>query len=328
MKAIVYTQYGPPDVLQFKEVEKPTPQAGEALVKIHAASVNALDWHLLTADIFLARFSEGLFKPKRNRLGADMAGRIEAVGSGVTDFQPGDAVYGDVQPFGGGAFAEYVAVPAKSLAPKPATLPFAEAAALPIAALTALQGLRDVGKIQAGQRVLINGASGGVGTFAVQLAKTFGADVTAVCSTRNVEQARALGADHVIDYTQTDFTQSGQQYDLIFAANGYHSLSAYKRALTPGGVYVMAGGKTKQIFDAMLWGRWHSRGGDKQLTNVMAHASASDLLVLNDLIAAGKLKPVIDRRYPLSQTADALRYLGEGHARGKIVIDVVDSEQR
>ena len=328
MKAIVYTQYGPPDVLQFKEVEKPTPQAGEALVKIHAASVNALDWHLLTADIFLARFSEGLFKPKRNRLGADMAGRIEAVGSGVTDFQPGDAVYGDVQPFGGGAFAEYVTVPAKSLAPKPATLTFAEAAALPIAALTALQGLRDVGKIQAGQRVLINGASGGVGTFAVQLAKTFGADVTAVCSTRNVEQARALGADHVIDYTQTDFTQSGQQYDLIFAANGYHSLSAYKRALTPGGVYVMAGGKTKQIFDAMLWGRWHSRGGDKQLTNVMAHASASDLLVLNDLIAAGKLKPVIDRRYPLSQTADALRYLGEGHARGKIVIDVVDSEQR
>ncbi len=328
MKAIVYTQYGPPDVLQFKEVEKPTPQAGEALVKIHAASVNALDWHLLTADIFLARFSEGLFKPKRNRLGADMAGRIEAVGSGVTDFQPGDAVYGDVQPFGGGAFAEYVAVPAKSLAPKPATLTFAEAAALPIAALTALQGLRDVGKIQAGQRVLINGASGGVGTFAVQLAKTFGADVTAVCSTRNVEQARALGADHVIDYTQTDFTQSGQQYDLIFAANGYHSLSAYKRALTPGGVYVMAGGKTKQIFDAMWWGRWHSRGGDKQLTNVMAHASASDLLVLNDLIAAGKLKPVIDRRYPLSQTADALRYLGEGHARGKIVIDVVDSEQR
>lgn len=327
VKAIVYTQYGPPDVLQFKEVERPTPQAGEVLVKIHAASVNALDWHLLTADIFVARFSEGLFKPKRNRLGADLAGRVEAIGSGVTQFQPGDAVYGDIQPFGSGAIAEYAVMPAQALAPKPASLTFAETAALPIAALTALQGLRDVGKLQAGQRILINGASGGVGTYAVQLAKAFGGEVTAVCSTRNVEQARALGADHVIDYTKADFTQRGQQYDLIFAANGYHPLSAYKRALAPGGVYVMAGGKPKQLFDVMSWGWWHFRG-DKRLTNVMAHASTPDLLVLNDLIAAGKLKPMIDRRYPLHQTADALRYLGEGHARGKIVIDVVDSEQR
>jgi NADPH:quinone reductase-like Zn-dependent oxidoreductase len=328
VKAITYTQYGPPDVLKLQDVEKPTPKAGEALVKIHAASVNALDWHLLTADIFVARFSEGLFKPKRNRLGADLAGRVEAVGSGVTHFQPGDAVYGDIEPFGSGAFAEYAAIPATALAPKPASLTFAEAAALPVAALTALQGLRDVGKIQAGQRVLINGASGGVGTFALQIAKSFGAEVTAVCSSRNIEQAQALGADRVIDYTKTDFTRSGQQYDLIFAANGYHPLAAYKRALAPGGVYVMAGGKTKQIFDVMLWGWWHSRGGDKRLTNVMAHASVPDMRVLNDLIAAGKLKPVIDRRYPLSQTADALRYLGEGHARGKIVIDVADSEQR
>ncbi len=328
MKAITYTQYGPPDVLKLQDVEKPTPKDDEVLVKIHAASVNALDWHLLTADIFLIRVSgEGMFKPKRSRLGADMAGRVEAVGSAVTQFKPGDAVYGDIEPFGSGAFAEYTAVPAKALAPKPPTLTFAEAAALPVAALTALQGLRDVGKIQAGQRVLINGASGGVGTFAVQIAKAFGAEVTAVCSTRNVEQARALGADHVIDYTQTDFTQNGQQYDLIFAANGYHPLSAYKRALAPGGIYVMAGGKTKQIFDVMLWGWWHSRGGDKKLTNVMAHASVPDLLTLNELVAAGKVKPVVDRRYPLSQTADALRYLGEGHARGKIVIDVADSEQ-
>ena len=328
MKAITYTQYGPPAVLKLQEVEQPTPKEGEVLVKIHAASVNALDWHLLTADIFLVRFGEGLFKPKRNRLGADLAGRVAAVGSGVTQFKPGDAVYGDIEPFGSGAFAEYAVMPAKALAPKPANLTFAEAATLPIAGLTALQGLRDVGKIQAGQRVLINGASGGVGTFAVQIAKAFGAEVTAVCSTRNVAQAQALGADHVIDYTQTDFTQGSQQYDLIFAANGYHPLSAYKRALAPGGVYVMAGGKTKQIFDVMLWGWWHSRGGDKRLTNVMAHASTPDMLVLNELVAAGKLKPVIDRRYPLHQTADALRYLGEGHARGKIVIDVYDSEQR
>lgn len=324
MKAITYTQYGSPDVLQLQEVEKPTPQAGEVLVRIHAASVNALDWHLLTADIFVVRFSEGLFKPKRNRLGADMAGRVEAVGSGVTLFQPGDAVYGDIEPFGSGAFAEYAAIPATALAPMPQNATFAEAAALPVAALTALQGLRDVGKIAAGQRVLINGASGGVGSFAVQIAKAFDAEVTAVCSTRNVAQARALGADHVIDYTQADFTQSGQQYDLILAANGYHSLGAYKRALAPGGVYVMAGGKTRQIFEAMLLGAWYSRGGDKKLTNVMAHASVPDLRVLNEWIEAGKLKPVIDRCYPLHQTADALRYLGEGHARGKIVITVTD----
>lgn len=328
MKAITYTQYGSPDVLALQDVPKPEPKDGEVLIKIHAASVNALDWHLLTADIFLVRFGEGLLKPKRNRLGADLAGRVEAVGGGVIQFQSGDAVYGDIEPYGSGAFAEYVVLPAKALAPKPASLTFAEAAALPVAALTALQGLRDVGKLQAGQRVLINGASGGVGTFAVQIAKAFGAEVTAVCSTRNVAQAQALGADHVIDYTQTDFTQSGEQYDLIFAANGYHPLAAYKRALAPGGVYVMAGGKTKQIFDVMLWGWWHSRGGDKKLTNVMAHASAADMLALNELVATGKLKPVIDRRYPLHQTADALRYLGEGHARGKIVIDVYESEQR
>jgi NADPH:quinone reductase-like Zn-dependent oxidoreductase len=327
MKAIRYTRYGSPNVLQFVDVEKPTPKDDEVLVKIHAASVNALDWHLLTADIFLVRFGEGLFKPKRSRLGADMAGRVEAVGGAVTHFKPGDAVYGDIEPFGSGAFAEYAAAPAKALTPKPASLTFAEAAALPVAGLTALQGLRDVGKIRAGQRVLINGASGGVGTFAVQIAKAFGAEVTAVCSTRNVEQAYTIGADHVIDYTKTDFTRSGQQYDLIFAANGYHPLSAYKRALAPGGVYVMAGGKTKQIFDVMLWGWWHSRG-HKKLTNVMAHASTPDMLVLNELVEAGKVKPVIDRRYPLHQTADALRYLGAGHARGKIVIDVVDSEQR
>jgi NADPH:quinone reductase-like Zn-dependent oxidoreductase len=249
MKAIVYTKYGPPDVLQLQELEKPTPRENEVLVKIHAASVNALDWHMLTADIFLVRFmGGGLFAPKKNRLGADMAGRVEAVGSNVSQFRPGDAVFGDVEPFGSGAFGEYVAVPEKGLVLKPANLSFEEAAALPVAALTALQGLRDVGQIQPGQKVLINGASGGVGTFAVQIAKAFGAEVTAVCSTRNLGQARALGADHVIDYTKEDFTQNGQQYDLILAANGYHPLSAYKRSLAPKGIYVMAGGKTRQMF--------------------------------------------------------------------------------
>jgi len=323
MKAITYSQYGQPDVLRLVEMDKSVPQEGEVLVKIHAASVNALDWHLLTADIFLVRFGEGLFKPKRNRLGADLAGIVEAVGSGVTQFRPGDAVYGDIEPFGSGAFGEYVAVPASGLAPMPAGVSFEEAAALPVAALTALQGLRDVGQIAAGERVLINGASGGVGTFAVQIAKAFGAEVTAVCSTRNVEQARALGADHVIDYTQENFTKSGKQYDLILAANGYHTLGEYKRTLAPGGVYVMAGGKTRQIFDVMLLGAWYSRGGDKKLTNVMAHSSVPDLLVINELVEAGKLKPVIDRTYSLEQTADALRYLGEGHARGKIIVKVV-----
>jgi len=323
VKAITYTQYGTPDVLKLVETDKPVPKDGEVLVKIHAASVNALDWHLLTADIFLVRFGEGLFKPKRSRLGADMAGVVEAVGSGITQFKPGDAVYGDIEPYGSGAFAEYAAVPAKGLAPMPAGASFEEAAALPVAALTALQGLRDVGKIAAGKRVLVNGASGGVGTYAVQIAKAFGAEVTAVCSTRNVEQARALGADHVIDYTKENFTQSGQQYDLILAANGYHSLGDYKRALAPGGIYVMVGGKTRQIFDVILLGWWYSRGGDKKLANVMARSSVPDLLVINELVESGKVKPAIDRTYPLEQSADALRYLGEGHARGKIIIKVV-----
>jgi NADPH:quinone reductase-like Zn-dependent oxidoreductase len=323
MKAIVYTKYGPPDVLQLQELEKPTPRENEVLVKIHAASVNALDWHMLTADIFLVRFmGGGLFAPKKNRLGADMAGRVEAVGSNVSQFRPGDDVFGDVEPFGSGAFGEYVAVPEKALVLKPVNFSFEEAAALPVAALTALQGLRDVGQIQPGQKVLINGASGGVGTFAVQIAKAFGAEVTAVCSTRNLEQARTLGADHVIDYTKEDFTQNGQQYDLILAANGYHPLSAYKRALAPKGIYAMAGGKTRQMFEAILLGSLKSMGGDKKLTIVSTHSSAKDLTAIKELVEAGKVVSVIDRRYPLAETADALRYLGEGHARGKIVINV------
>jgi NADPH:quinone reductase-like Zn-dependent oxidoreductase len=321
MKAIVYTEYGPPDVLQLKELEKPTFKEDEVLVKVHVASVNAYDWHLLTADIFLVRLmGGGLNKPKNTRLGADIAGRVEAVGGNVKQFQPGDEVFGDIAGLGGGSFAEYVSVPESALALKPANLSFEQAAAVPMAAVTALQGLRDEGQIQPGQKVLINGASGGVGTFAVQIAKSFGAEVTAVCSTRNLDMARSLGADHVIDYTEEDFTQNRQLYDLILAVNGYHPISAYKRALTPEGIYVMAGGSMAQIFQAMLLGPLMSITGDKKMGGVSAKPSQKDLIFLKELLETGKIVPVIDRLYPLSETAEALRYLGEGHARGKVII--------
>ena len=326
MKAIVYTKYGPPDVLQLKEIEKPTPSDDEVLVEIQAASVNAYDWHFLSADIFLIRLmGGGLLKPKNTRLGADIAGRVEAVGRNIKQFQPGDEVFGDIGAFGNGGFAEYVSVPEKALTLKPANLSFEEAAAVPMAALTALQGLRDAGQIQPGQKVLINGASGGVGTFAIQIAKSFGAEVTAVCSTRNLDQARSIGADHVIDYTKEDFTKSGQHYDLILAANGYHPLSAYKRALTPKGIYVMAGGSMAQIFQAMLMGRWMSEKGGKKMGGVTARINQKDLALLKELLEAGKVVPVIDRRYPLRETAEALRYLGAGHARGKVVITMQEN---
>jgi NADPH:quinone reductase-like Zn-dependent oxidoreductase len=264
----------------------------------------------------------GLLKPKNTILGADIAGRVEAVGSNVKQFQPGDEVFGDISAQGSGGFAEYASVPENLLALKPANLSFEEAAAVPMAAVTALQGLRDQGQIQPGLKVLINGASGGVGTFAVQIARSFGAEVTAVCSTRNLDQARSLGADHVIDYTKEDFTQSGQQYDLILAVNGYHPLSAYQRALTPKGIYVMAGGSTAQIFQALLMGPWMSKTGGKKMGAVTAKPNQKDLVLLKELLEAGKVVPVIDRRYPLSETAEALRYLGAGHARGKVVITV------
>ena len=320
MKAVVYTKYGSPDVLQIKDIEKPAPKENEVLIKIQAASVNAYDWHLLTADIFLVRFmGVGLLKPKFTRLGADIAGRVEAVGKSVKQFHPGDEVFGMVR----GGFAEYTCALEEALALKPSNLSFEEAAAVPMAALTALQGLRDEGKIQAGQKVLINGASGGVGTFAVQLAKSFGAEVTAVCSTKNVDQARSLGADHVIDYTKEDFTRSGQRYDLIFAANGYHPLSAYKRALTPRGIYVMAGGSKAQMFQAILLGKWMSESKGRKMGGVSAKRSQKDLVILAKLLEAGKIVPVIDRRYPLNKAAEALRYLGEGHARGRVVITMI-----
>jgi NADPH:quinone reductase-like Zn-dependent oxidoreductase len=322
MKAMVYTHYGSPDRLQLEEVEKPEPQDDEVLVKVHAASVNAYDLHFLRADPFFLRFMGGGFlKPIHPILGADIAGRVEAVGRNVKQFQPGDEVFGQARHACGG-FAEYVCAPETAVALKPVHSSFAEAAAVPMAGFTALQGLRDYGQIRPGQKVLIHGASGGVGSFAVQIAKSFGAEVTAVCSSRQVDTARSLGADHVIDYTREDFTQSGQQYDLIFAANGNHSIFAYQRALAPSGTFVMAGGAMAQVFQTMLLGPRLSKTGGKRLSTMMAKASQSDLGLIAELLEAGKVKPVIDRCFPLDETADALRYLEEGHARGKVVIKV------
>ena len=320
MKAIVYTKYGPPDVLRLEEIQKPTPSDDEVLIKVHAASANAYDWHLLRADPFLVRLmGGGLLKPKNTILGADIVGQVEAVGRNVKQFQPGDEVFGES---GFGAFAEYVCASENALALKPANISFEEAAAVPMAAVTALQGLRDKGQIQPGQKVLINGASGGVGTFAVQIAKSFGAEVTAVCSTRNLDMVRSIGADQVIDYTQEDFTKSGQRYDLILAANGYHSISDYKRALSPEGIYVCTGGSMAQIFQSMLLGPWMSMTGSKKMGNSATRPNQKDLVFMKELLEAGKVVPVIDRRYPLSEVAEALRYLEEGHAQGKVVITV------
>jgi NADPH:quinone reductase-like Zn-dependent oxidoreductase len=319
MKAVVLTKYGSPDVLQLSEVEKPTPQDKQVLIKVHAASINAGDWREMRADPFLIRMGGGLLKPKDPRLGSDVAGRVEAVGENVKQFRPGDEVFG----CGAGAFAEYALAREAYLALKPATRSFEEAAAVPVAALTALQGLRDAGRIRPGQKVLIQGASGGVGTFAVQLAKSFGAEVTAVCSTRNLDMARSIGADHVIDYTQEDFTRNRQHYDLILAANGYHPISAYKRALSPQGIYVCAGGTMPQFFQAMLLGSMMSKNGGKKMGSMgLAKVKQEDLVYLGELLEAGKIVPVIDRGYPLSETVEAFRYIEEKHAQGKVVIIV------
>jgi NADPH:quinone reductase-like Zn-dependent oxidoreductase len=266
MKAIVYREYGPPDVLNLEEVQKPTPKDDEVLVKVHAASANAADWHLMRADPFLVRvMGFGLLRPKNGLLGADISGRIEAVGRNVTQFQPGDEVFGNLFGRGLGGFAEYACATEDALASKPANVSFEEAAAVPLAAVTALQGLRHKGQVQPGQKVLINGASGGVGTFAVQIAKTFGAEVTGVCSTAKLDMVRSIGADHVIDYTKEDFTRNGQHYDLILAANGYHPISNYKRALSPNGTYVMTGGSGAQMLQAMTLGPIMSITGSKTM---------------------------------------------------------------
>lgn len=322
MKAITYTQYGSPDVLQFKEVPQPSPKEDEILIKVQAVSLNAADWHLMRADPFPVRFASGLFKPKNQILGADVAGKVEAVGKNVTQFKVGDAVFGDLSGCGFGGFAEYVCAPETVLALKPANLSFEEAAALPMASITALQGLRDIGRIKAGQKVLIYGASGGVGTFAVQIAKSFGAEVTAVCSTSKVDMARALGADHVIDYTREDFAQNGQRYDLILAANGNRPLADFEKALTSTGTYVLSGGALLQIFQAMLLGPLRSKAGGKSIKTFVAKPSQADLNTIKGLVEAGQVKPVIDKRYPLMETPGAMRYLEEGHAHGKIVVTI------
>jgi NADPH:quinone reductase-like Zn-dependent oxidoreductase len=322
MKAITHTKYGSPDVLELKEIEKPTPGDNEVLIKVHAVSVNAYDWHLMRGEPFPARFYVGFPNPKKTILGADVAGRVEAVGKSVKQFQPGDEVFGDLAGTDVCGFAEYVCAPENRLVSKPVNLTFEEAAAFPMASVTALQGLRDKGQIQAGQKVLINGAGGGVGTFAVQIAKAFGAEVTAVCSTKNMEVARSLGADHVIDYTKEDFTQNGHCYDLILGANGYHSLAEYKRVLNPNGSYVMTGGSNAQMFQALLFGAWMSRNGNKKMGTLEAKPNQKDLAFVKELFEAGKVKPVIDRCYPLSKIREAIRYLEAGHAKGKVVITV------
>ena len=314
MKAILFTEYGSPDVLQFKDVEKPVPGDNEVLIKVYAASANPLDWHSMRGAPFLARVEFGLQKPRDPRLGADVAGRVEAVGKNVTQFQIGDEVFGDIFK---GSFAEYACTNEKLLAAKPANTSYEAAAAVPVAALTALQGLRDKGQIRSGQKVLINGASGGVGTFAVQIAKSYGTEVTGVCSTRNLDLVRLIGAEHVIDYTKEDFTSNGQRYDLIFDTIGNLSVSGCQRALSPNGICAIAGFTTMfHLFQVMLF------GGKKVGMMETAKADKKDLLFIKELIEAGKVASVIDRTYKLSETAEAIRYLETSRARGKVVITV------
>jgi len=324
MKAIVFTKYGPPDVLQLKEVEKPTPKDNEVLVKVHAASLNAADLEYLRGVFIVRLLYRGLLKPKNTILGSDIAGQVEAVGRNVKQFQPGDEIWGDLSyPYGFGTFAEYVCIPENALRLKPASMTFEEAAAVPTAAVVALQHLLAKRPIQPGQKVLINGAGGGVGTFAVQLAKYFGAEVTGVDSTRKLDMLRSIGADQVIDYTQEDFTKSGQRYDLILDVVVHRSIFDYKRALSPKGICVFVGGSMTRVFLNMFLGLLISMTGSKKMGIVMWKPNKKeDLVFLKELFEAGKVVPVIDRRYPLSEVPEAFRYLEEGHARGKVVITV------
>lgn len=322
MKAIVFNQYGTPDVLKLANVPAPTPKDDQVLIRVFAASVNSADYRLLSGPIpRLMGF--GLLRPKDKIMGADIAGRIEVVGKNVTRFKPGDEVFGDIST-GFGGFAEYVCTRESVLVEKPANLTFEQAAAVPMAAVTALQGLRK-GGVQPGNRVAIVGASGGVGTFMVQIAKSFGVEVTAISSTKKMEGLRALGADHVIDYTREAFTRSGQRYDLILAVNGYRPLADYRRALKPQGTYVMVGGEGRQIFESLMMGPLVSRRGGQTITNLAATPNADDLSFVKDLIEAGKVAPVIDRTYPLENTAEAVRHVGAGHAAGKVIIRIKET---
>jgi NADPH:quinone reductase-like Zn-dependent oxidoreductase len=322
MRAIVYYDYGSPDVLRIEDIEKPTVGDGDVLIRVRAASVNPLDWHFMRGTPYLLRILAGLRKPKDRRLGIDVAGQVEAVGRNVTQFKPGDEVFGACR----GSFAQYASTSEAALAMKPNNVTFEQAASVNVAALTALQGLRDKGRIQSGQRVLINGAAGGVGTFAVQIAKSFGADVTGVCSTKNVEMVRSIGADRTIDYTQEDFTKGGQRFDLIFDCVGNHSLTACRRVLNPKGIYIAVGGPS---------GRWMigvmvraiiapvlSLFVGQKLIMALMRRSKEDLIIMRELMKNGKVTPVIDRSYRLSEVPEAIRYLEKGHARGKVAITV------
>lgn len=319
MKAIVYTHYGPPDVLQLQEVAKPTPRDDEVLVKVHAAAVNSWDWDLVTGRPLLYRLLFGLRNPTYPIIGSDIAGQVAAVGSNVTQFQPGDAVFGDISGCGFGAFAEYVCARAAVLALKPAGMTFEAAAAVPQAGVLALQGLRQ-GQIQPGHEVLINGAGGGVGTFAIQIARAFGAEVTGVDHTRKLDLMRSLGADQVIDYTHADFTRTGQQYDLILDVVAKRSPFDYMRALRHRGSLVVVGGTIAAILQTVILGTWLSMTGRRKMGMLAHKPDPRDVERITELVEAGKVVPVIDRRYPLSEVAAALRYLGAGHARGKVVI--------
>ncbi len=324
MKAIVCTRYGPPGVLKLREMAQPVPRDDEVLLRVRASSINSRDWRIMRADPFVIRFMEGFFRPRHPILGADAAGRVEAVGKDARQFKPGDDVFGCLGAYHGSAFAEYVCARDEEIAPKPANLSFAQAAAVPCAALTALQGLRDKGNIQAGQRVLIQGASGGVGSFALQLAKAFGAEVTAVCSTRNLDMARALGADHVIDYKKEDFTRGAQRYDLILAVNGYHSIAHYLRALDTGGTYVVAGGSMLHWIQVAGKNGRPADGEGKKAYGVSVELRQKDMIFLKELLEAGKIAPVIDACYPLAETVKAFRSYEKEHPRGKIVITMGD----
>jgi len=323
MKAIVYTKYGPPDVLKLVDVEKPMPKDDEVQIKVLTVSVNGSDWEGLRGKPLYARFG-GLRKPHHQILGSDIAGRVEKAGRNIRKFKPGDEVFGDILPRGGG-FAEYVCAPEKTLARKPASMTFEEAAAIPQGAVIALQGIRDKGQVQPGQNVLINGAGGSAGMFAVQLAKLYGAEVTGVDNAGKLDFMRSLGADHVIDYTQEDFTQNGKQYDMILDVIAHRSVFAYKRALKPNGSYFFVGGSVATLFQILFLGPWIRRTTGKKIRILAVHPNLKDMVYITELCEAGKVVPVIDRRYPLSEVPEALQYLGEGHARGKVIVSMEDN---
>lgn len=325
MKAFEVDRYGPPEVLQMREVEKPVPKDDEVLVEIHAASVNKADYIMMSGKPAAVRImGVGFLRPKCRIPGADVAGRIESVGKDVKNFRPGDEIFGNLPIHSRGGYAEFACAPCDTFALKPISITCEQAATIPVPALTALQALRDIGRIKPGQKVLINGASGGVGTFAVQIAKAFGAEVTAVCSTGNLEMARSMGADHIIDYTKEDFTRNGQSYDLIVAVNGYHPISHYKRALAPNGICVVAGGKGRQLMAAMFLGPLTSKIGNKKVRLVSMEAKAEDLAFVGNLLETGKVVPFIEKRFAFDQLPDAMRHIGQGHARGKVTIVIAN----